>query len=955
MFSHPHATLPTRSRRLRPGVACALVLGLLGLACSGKGPDQAGKDAPTPDQAPSLGYSVESQPFSPTLAHLFDQGRIVVLPDAGSAACPYPKGTQDYAFSAVDRYGKIYHFDPKARWWMAPGPTFEIPLPKGGWDVAWNPTAGALEVLVTAPWEVGTGDQFQVYRWTPEQWQRTQGAGPPARTAACRAFLAGSSQWLALGGRLEEQPVNEGWLLDAKGWTPWGEGAKPGAPDLSRVAGLIDATTSGTLGVVSGDGQCRMLRDGAWLAWGRVDPHNLFFARYLPGLGKALFVWNNGLGEDKVLLRDLQPTDADVTGQRTDLLQTGTVKVNSEDEGQWRGWGRLASGGATSDPKFESGLNGAGKTAFQISGEYGEGAFTASDVQMVELPPKLATLAASGAAWVDALGGLVVPSRDGLGLNVRREKFFPSRADDRPTTSGALVDVVERSFRLWVFKGDLIAWVKPPFEVHPDIGYPNEYRTPSGQRRTLSWAFPEPGLLHYEYQEIGGQKHQWIHSPLLTLRDLPGIDWTPNADLVLLDPVVAGDPAEVVVVGWCGKLGEYIHYDQKVNVPGQEAYTSVPERGFMARINALAPQQWKVSELPISFCEGARLIVIPSTGQMVLIGGKIAVPALVNGRREFFRYSNRLVWRWDGEQWMRIEPAGDRPKMKVTSNVAYYPPSGGLMALTPIALYSFQVDRWRQLWRREKGEDMDWPEEVGLYVHPLTNLTVGAWFLPKPLFAVWEGKDWRRVSLVVRQQGTEVERWKASAMQVEMRPGNAALLRGQRVGGELPDKDSDVLPALAPDAFIAIDSDRLAHIRMDAPRDRDKDRFLGASWLQFAPMTQALPPLSALTPETTPVLTATPTPPPAADRPATASQPIAAADRPATSTQPAAIADQPTTPVQSAVQTGLDIGAPSQGPAKLHKAAPPLKRVLKSLPSDGDQQKKSKTRRAAKPRDEDDQ
>ncbi|MCL5270364.1 MAG: hypothetical protein M1457_07420 [bacterium] len=807
-------------------------------------PVSAARAAPAAGAPGPAAYSLQSHPFSPTLAHLFDQGRIVVLPPAAIGDPPAGASTDAYAFSAVDRYGRVYHFDARASWWMADGQVLPEPLPDGQWSAAWNPASGALEVLVTSPY--AGSNSIRLLRWRAGRWFEARTNLPPmARRDACRLFQPAAARWIMAGGAAD-RPMSDAWSLDGAIWVAWGGPPHPAAsgaavtqnpdgqpaasagqrPDLGQATLLLDGPTTAGVGLLERDGRLWRIDGDDAKPLGRIDMDGLRLADYLPDRGQWLFVWQGGdLGRDRIMLTPAGAALAASTRPEP-LDATGTVKINEEDEGVWKGWGRLRPGPAGTEQAFHPGLDGPGEAALQIAAEYGEANFPRGKIRMIELPPSLAGLRPDGAAWAAAMGGLVVPTSDGLGINASgRGDFIPPQAGDAATSPSAPLFLIRRSARFWVFSGDMVQWVKPPFDLHPAIGYPESYQQ-GNQTRFFSWIYPQPGLLRYEYLERTEQKKQWISSPLLTIRSLPQIAWSGVSQTNLCDPVVWGEPAEIVVIGWSGRLGQRLDIKNPPEGLLGEAYTEVPTLGFMARIPALSPREWTVSELPVPYCMGARLIVDPVRNSLYLVGGKIAVPRNVEGRRIHFLQSNAQVWEWNGTQWNCIQPGGDDPRMKVTSNVAYDPVGHRLLTLTPRALYGFVTGDWQCLWERGKVKGEDWPDEVGLSIHPLSNMIVGSWFMPRPEFRVWLQDHWVSVQ---------------PAGELAPPPGGlpSAVSAPSAAGGVLPDKSLNLVPAMEPDAFISIDTERLAAIRMDIDRPREADRLLGAHWLNLLPVNAA--------------------------------------------------------------------------------------------------------------------
>lgn len=863
---HPKLTL------LRWTIRCLILLasfavGLIyALACHREksGPDAGAKDAalrlihPQKSFSPTLPteYVLESQPFSPTLANLFDHGRILALPAEHAPQAPEDSPAEKYAFSAIDRFGRVYHFDTLARWWMADGEPLPEPLPETDWDAAWNARTGAIELLVTAPW---AGDQnIQLLRWRDGRWFKVKLAkAPPARTGARRLLQAATDRWFVAGG------AEDGWMLEGNDWTIWPalQGAGAG---FAHTAFLTDGPGREGPVLITQAGDVWLWRGGAWTHPGRIEGSDLALACYDPAQERILLLWSRGMGKDLYLWQSFKELLGGRVLQPELLSQTGQVKINEENEGFWRGWGRAREYkdaiGQTRET-FNAGFEGAGEPAILLAGgEYGELILRRSEIETIELPPSLAATAPRAAAYVPALNAVLLPSVCGLGIHTRQHPFFPPAADgglslpstvkplasDEPTTrafptrvdgpttsvatSGHTISIIERTPRLWAIREKLIEWIKPPFEIHPAIDYLNSYQTIDGRRRCLSWSFPEPGLFRYDFYEYNKQKVQWLHSPLLTLKTLPQVAWAPDATLFLCDPVVWGDPAEVIVVGWCGRLKERIRFDKTPDGLSNEAYEAIPDSGFMARISALTPREWKVCTIPIPFCMGARLVPAPAQNSLYLLGGKMAQPARYEGRLLNFMVSHPYIWHWDGENWERsgLEKDG-APRMKATSQVAYDSASRQLLMLLPRGFYGFDSERWNCLWRRDKLKGEEWPEEVGLYVHPRSGLTLGAWFMPRPTLKVWREESWIPVRMAT-EPGTQ--------MMMADRATTDTAGKDLRPGGPLPVGSDNLLPATMPDTFVSIDREGLSAMRMDAQRDRDKDRLIEGYLLTFTPANQ---------------------------------------------------------------------------------------------------------------------
>lgn len=775
----------------------------------------------TSQPGPATEYRLDSQPFSPTLPYLFDQARLAVLPRESTAPPPPNLPADPYAFSAVDRFGRVYHFDIRGRWWMDKGDTLPEPLPPGQWDAAWNPKSGALELLVTAPWD---GVQtVQLLRWSENHWSVADLAqAPPARGGAARLFQAAENRWLIAGGQAAVA-LGDGWATaitpeNAK-WVAWGaaDSAKSSAPNLEQARTLIDTPAGSGPILLTRAGDLWIRQANAWKAAGNVKVENLSLALFDSTRQQILFIWGRGRGQDQFLWQSLQQIENGSTSMPEIMTQTAQVRVNDRDEGLWKGWGRAHDEKDKIGQilhKLTPGFGGTGEPAIQLGALDREKIIRRTEIELLELPPTLDSLRFEAAATVPACGGIVVPSACGLGIETRREPFFPPAAWDAGTTSATqhMIDIMEPTHRLWVFKEKGLDWIRPPYEIHPAIDYPNSYETIDGRRRCLAWTSPAPGLLRYEFREIHDKKVQWINSPPLTLRTIPQLAYTEQDSITLCDPVIWGDPPELIAIGWCGRLGRRVTLDKTTPGLTGEAYSEVPDRGFMVRTSALEPSQWKVSALPIPFCQGAQLVAAPDRGSLYLLGGKVFTLQQYNKDKLYVSHAQNDVWHWDGENWNRIIPGeGTQPRMKATSQAVYDPSSRQLLTLTPRVLYGFEGDVWHCLWQcpKERG---DWPGEVALYVHPQSRTVLGAWFLRGVTLRVWKGTGWIPVQPI------------ADA-------ATSATARQPGPGGPLPNIGDNLLPATQPDCFISLDADALNALRMDAPRDRSRDRLRGAWWL----------------------------------------------------------------------------------------------------------------------------
>lgn len=906
----------------RPLGILTLTLTLLGgcalLASCGKKPGSGpfSQKGPAGSGSTPTEYMLDSQPFSPTLPYLFDGGRIVVLPAESLPKPPENSPAEGYAFSGLDRFGRLYHFDAIARWWMGEGQTLPDTLPMDNWDAVWNPAVKAVEALVTAPFN---GEKtVQILRWREGRWTRLAVTAPPAaRYGAYRLFSAASGHWIFASGQIAGKPAGEAWTFDGVAWKKWGVPAAGPAPDLSQTAYLIDGPASeGVALLTQPAGDIWIWKGGLWTHTSQVKMENLCLAQYVPAMGQVLFVWARGVGQDQFLwqpFKNLLKTNMAVEPEN--LNQTAMVRINEEEEGVWKGWGRVRDEkDAQGQPKqvFEPGFKGKGEPAIRLSGEYSDITFRRNEIKILEMPPSLKTVRTRATAYVPALGGLVVPSIAGLGLDAQRQPFFPPEANEAVTSATQpMIDVIERNYRFWIFKEKWLEFLKPPFEIHPAIDFPISYNMPDGRRRCLAWAFPDQGQLRYEFYEFHNQKVQWIHSPLLTLHTLPQLALTPGDTVYACDPVVWGDPAEIIVIGWCGRLGHRVNFDKSPEGMSDEAFTQVPERGFMARISALTPEEWKVTPLDIPFCQGAQLMVAPAQNSLYLLGGKMAEAKTIGDKNLSFMVSHPYVWHWDGEGWRRIDPEGFEPRNKATSHISYDPVGRQLLSLTPRALYGFDSDKWHSLWQRDKVKGERWPDEVGLYVHPQSHLILGALFMPQPSLRVWKE-----------------ERWIPVRIPQEVEASLAETSATTQAGGALPNVSDNLVPSTEPDTFISLDAVGLSAIRMDAQRNRSEDHLLPAHWLSFRPANQGTIKFSrstlpleqaAATPDLAPQQNGAPLPAP----PAQPTAPAPPQPQPAAHQPPAPMAAPP-----AAQKPPQATATPTPPPPPVLQAPPNIKKVL---------------------------
>src|SRR5262249_9611534 len=155
--------------------------------------------------------------------------------------------------------------------------------------------------------------------------------------------------------------------------------------DLKQVKTLLDSTTQSTfcLNVLLRSGDLWSFQSGSpngpWHYCERLpNMEKLLMAKALPETGQLLFVWNFGRGYDQIMLKPALWREGETAQPPDALNQTALVKINEEDEGLWRGWGRETDqpqpdGSIRKD--FSEGFASAGEDAVRIQSEQGDAYF----------------------------------------------------------------------------------------------------------------------------------------------------------------------------------------------------------------------------------------------------------------------------------------------------------------------------------------------------------------------------------------------------------------------------------------------------------------------------------------------------------------------------------------------------------------------------------------------------
>lgn len=747
-------TLSRQSTRTRPretlAAAFLLAVSLAWLGCGGDSSSSAPGasrvtliQTPLPrgtQTAPAVhgSYRAELEAFSPTLGRLFANGRMVILPGYAPAPGLDASLATNYAFSAVDGFGRVYHFFQSSRWLMSNVRALAHELPSDGWRAAWNPAHRTLELLCTSSY--AGGESASVLRLADDRWELipTEQA-PKAAVDALSAFDPSSNSWFVIS-RGEGTAAGLLRLNDRR----WESIPSAVGPDFSQTRRLIAYPPQSGLALLTATGEVWLWSQGNWSLEATLTPDDYSIFHFNPATGKILVGASKGIGRTKLWKVSLSRGSTQLDVQEKTVTRSDLVMINEETEGVWNGVGRIVGPQTESDggdETFVPGLRGLGDPGLSIEKPTGGAFWRADEIDTIEFPPQFDSFLPDRGEYVPALGGFVEVSDRPSGEETLTGVRFPfvAVADEMSTDVLALEPrstVRRRHSRFWVFEAEKVDWLKPFPETHPDLDFQYQRIHPQSKvQELLSWNYPEEGVLHYRYRRRAASNVQWEDSPPLTLRDLPGVPWKPGDKFWMLDTVLSGEPASVVQAGWVGTLDR--------ENPDQPR--AVPAYGFLARTSALSPEDWTSQELPIQFTADCKLLSNPAGEELFLLGGRTAVK--VGGGREahFQMIPNQEIWRWSRGSWERVDAEGTpQPSLDTPFAAAFDPISAQIFVLDRREFWTLQGSRWKRL-----GEGLGSAASTArssLWIHPLTGQILGGSLSDLSFsIAVWENAGWAAV------------------------------------------------------------------------------------------------------------------------------------------------------------------------------------------------------------------
>ncbi|GEM_PF-5297709 len=736
-------------------------------------------------------YRLRAEPFSPTLGRIFSNGQLVVFPDYASLAGTTSSLAEDYAFSAIDGFARVYHFLKSPAWLMSGVTPLGEELPAGGWRADWNPSARALELLITAPYADATSTEL--YRLEDRVWKRVETESRPAADAAARAiFEPTSGAWFVVssaGG-----PQGGFMRLDAGRWDQLT--ARP-APDFSRARRL--AGVPGGLALLGDGGEVWLWMQGAWsheLTLAEPDPLVFHFD---PRHDRILVANSAGIGRTSLQWLTLARGHS-ALGPPTRVSQSDVVSINGEVQGVWSAVGQLAEEEDATGQRRSVFLPGelqGDAPALALESRAGVTYWRPAEIEQLDIQPQFDSLMPDRGGFVPTLLRHVEVSANPSGMETIPEAVFPylhaeESSDAEPARVAARSTLRFHHSRFWAFQGTNVEWLKPYPEIHGDLQYRSvRFNAQTGLRERLAWGFPGPGVFQFRYQREDGKNLQWTRSPALGLRQIPGIDWKPGGRFWLLDPVAWGERPTVALAGWVGQLEQEIRLEDPSGRPVGVAYRRVPETGLFARISALTPKEWVAAPLPVPFGLGCRLVSNPGDEELYLLGGRIARRRTIQRQTVFRMERNEDVWRWNGGQWARLRLSGRAPRLEGEWAVVYDPFRRRLLVLNEEGLFSLQKARWSRLWDASAQPDAPPPGRPALYVHPNTGQILGGWTGEPARLAVWS-----------------VDRWIPIVAPAGSTP----------IGLALRDPE-DLLPAPEGEAWLIADAEHLNALRNEAYPD----------------------------------------------------------------------------------------------------------------------------------------
>lgn len=690
---------------------------------------------------PAVEYRAVASPFSATLGRLFANGRMVVLPGYAAVGGLESDPASGYAFSAIDGYGRLYHFYGSSKWVMGDVRPLDSELPPGGWSVAWNAQTRALEIMITAPRE--GRPRVALYRLMDRDWRLTPGEGTP--NAGVRAFAAlepASGSWFFLS---DDRATSL--TLARLDRSSWDEIPAPNGPAREQVRWFAAYPPAGGLVALTAPGELWLWAQGAWskeLDLPRGD-YNAF--HYDPGTARLVLVSGGGVGRNVVHSVRVSRGATVVENLGPSVTPCDLLLVNDETQGVWNGLGRVAysvvagedEGSTTTLSTFIPGTQGEGPLALAIETRQGGAYWEAAEIDSIEFAPQADSLLADRGAFVPSMGGYIeVSSKPSGTVKVASARFpFVERGESLTTETLAIearATMRLRHSRLWLFEGTEIEWALPYPEIHPDLNFRSVHARPKeGIYDLLAWTQPDEGLIQYQYTRQSPNKVQWASPPVLTLRSLPEANFALGERFWNLDPVILGETPEIMILGWVGHLRPDA---------GTEGFVEVPNRGFFARASALAPDEWVSMPLPIPFTLDARLIADPLGEKIYFMGGRRNVARQINGRSVLFLEPNDEIWVWEGESWEPVLAKGRAPDLGLSFAAAFDSHRSMVLVLSAEGLFSFDGAEWETLWSAAEGGEGFLASRPGLKIHPKTGEIVSVWTGLNPRIGVWSGTNW---------------------------------------------------------------------------------------------------------------------------------------------------------------------------------------------------------------------
>lgn len=741
-------------------------------------------------------FHIEAEPFAPTLGKLFSNGQMTAIPAETSHGLLAPAEAEDYAFSAIDGFARVYHFFRSTHWSMMQTRPFPFELPRDGWRVAWNDSQKRLELLVAD--RQGDLEKVTLFRLAGDRWAKVPTeANPPAMAKARLALAPGGGAWYLI--QPDAGDAGEFWLLEDGAWSRIEQSR---APDLRNTDRVVSYPPGPGLALLTTTGELWLWAESSWSKELTLPADEYAIFHYDASISRLVLGQSAGIGQTSIQTALLARGSSELGGEPTAFKKSDLVVINEEVQGYWKGVGRVIANNVTDDATeivFEPGLDGTqGELALALENQDEVTYWTPSGVDSIEFAPQFSSLLWGRGAYVPSLEGYLVVSDEASGRQSISGVRFPyvgdvSHPDYEKIPPETRSTVRRRHSRFWLFQDDGVEWIKPYSEIHPDLDFQLLRTNPLTEiYEFLSWSYPEAGYLQYTYRRKSPTNLQWTHSPVLTLHGLPEPGVQEGEGFWTIEPTLWGHPAEIVQAGWVGKLGEEIQFEEDSGSASRIAYREVPDRGFIARTSALTPEVWTSANLPINFGVGVKLVSDPVGEALYLLGGWVAVHRRVGGARVHVLEPNREVWRWTQEGWSSMTPDDPAPIFGSTAAFTFDPFRHQLLVLNTETLLALKSRAWTTLWKIDEGDELRIRRRPAVFVHPLSGQIIGAWTGFPARIALWD----ENFNLWVRP--TE-------------RNGAAAPIELQ--------KPSDVFPSIAHDGFSIAESEILDEIRSNSWRD----------------------------------------------------------------------------------------------------------------------------------------